>query len=142
MSNTLSTNPMNEADSRTSCRESAPSPLATQPQLSQEEVEGDFILERAAGYFSLFAEPVRLRILQVICDKECSVQEVVGQTRLPQPNVSRHLSLLFKAGVLSRRREGTFVFYKVSDSLVTQLCRTVCVHLAKTERVRPRQLVV
>ena len=113
------------------------SPPSFQPWVNLDQVDVEFILERASRYFSLLSEPARLRILQVVCDKECSVQEIVGQTSLPQPNVSRHLSILFNAGVLSRRREGTFVFYKVSDPLVTQLCRTVCGHLATSEHAKP-----
>jgi hypothetical protein len=35
--------------------------------------------------------------------------------------------------VLSRRREGTSVFYKVSDQTLTDLCRLVCVRMAATE---------
>jgi DNA-binding transcriptional ArsR family regulator len=113
------------------------SPASFQPWVNLDQVDIEFILERASRYFSLLSEPARLRILQVVCDKECSVQEIVGQASLPQPNVSRHLSILFNAGVLSRRREGTFVFYKVSDPLVTQLCRTVCGHLATIEHAKP-----
>ncbi|MGA0891717.1 MAG: ArsR/SmtB family transcription factor [Burkholderiaceae bacterium] len=137
MSKQLSTNLMGDQMSEPDCRASSATSAAFQPWVSQDQADIEFILERASRYFSLLAEPARLRILQAVCDKECSVQEIVGQTSLPQPNVSRHLSLLFNAGVLSRRREGTFVFYKVSDPLVTQLCRTVCVHLATSEPAKP-----
>lgn len=137
MSKQLSTNLMGDQMSEPDCRASSATSAAYQPWVSQDQADIEFILERASRYFSLLAEPARLRILQAVCDKECSVQEIVGQTSLPQPNVSRHLSLLFNAGVLSRRREGTFVFYKVSDPLVTQLCRTVCVHLATSEPAKP-----
>jgi len=88
------------------------------------------VFEKASAYFSLLSEPSRLRIIQAICHTECSVQEVVDQTGLPQPNVSRHLALLHRSGVLSRRRAGTSVFYKVSDSTLTDLCRLVCVRMA------------
>lgn len=87
-------------------------------------------LERASSYFSLLAEPSRLRILRVICYEECSVQQVVERTGLPQPNVSRHLALLNRSGVLSRRRSGTSVFYAVSDPTIVELCRIVCNRLA------------
>lgn len=137
MSKVLSTANMSNAQLGADSGSSISSALSFQPWVSQDQAEVEFILERASRYFSLLAEPARLRILQAVCDKECSVQEIVRQTRLPQPNVSRHLSLLFNAGVLSRRREGTFVFYKVSDSLVTQLCRTVCVHLATSDPAKP-----
>ena len=88
------------------------------------------VLDRAAEYFALLSEPSRLRIIQAICYEERSVQQVVEQTGLPQPNVSRHLSLLHRSGVLSRRRAGTSVFYRVSDDLLTEVCRLVCVRLA------------
>jgi DNA-binding transcriptional ArsR family regulator len=88
------------------------------------------ILEKAAEYFSLLSEPSRLRIIQAICFDERSVQEVVERTNLPQPNVSRHLALLHRSGVLSRRRSGTSVYYRVSDPTITELCRLVCVRLS------------
>jgi DNA-binding transcriptional ArsR family regulator len=137
MSKALSTNRMGEQMSEENCSTSSATQASHQPWVSSDQAEVHFILERASRFFSLLAEPARLRILQAVCDKECSVQEIVGQTSLPQPNVSRHLSLLFNAGVLSRRREGTFVFYKVADPLVTQLCRTVCVHLATSALAEP-----
>lgn len=92
--------------------------------------ELSFIFDRAAQYFALLSEPARLRIIQAVCGEERSVQDVVALTELPQPNVSRHLSLLYRAGVLSRRREGTFVFYRISDPLLADLCRAVCLRLA------------
>jgi DNA-binding transcriptional ArsR family regulator len=98
--------------------------------LTQDQDELTFIFDRAAQYFSLLSEPARLRIIQAVCTDERSVQDVVDLTSLPQPNVSRHLSMLYRAGVLSRRREGTFVFYKISDPMITDLCRSVCVRLA------------
>ena len=88
------------------------------------------LFERASSYFSLLSEASRLRIIQAICYQECSVQEVVEHTGLPQPNVSRHLALLHRSGVLSRRRAGTSVFYKVSDPTITEICRLVCVRMA------------
>jgi DNA-binding transcriptional ArsR family regulator len=137
MSKALSTNRMGEQMSEENCSKSSITQASNQLWVSSDQAEVHFILERASRFFSLLAEPARLRILQAVCDKECSVQEIVGQTSLPQPNVSRHLSLLFNAGVLSRRRVGTFVFYKVADPLVTQLCRTVCVHLATSALAEP-----
>ncbi len=91
------------------------------------------LFEKASAYFALLSEASRLRIIQTICYQERSVQDVVAQTGLPQPNVSRHLSLLHRSGVLSRRREGTSVFYKVSDQTLTDLCRLVCVRMAVKE---------
>jgi DNA-binding transcriptional ArsR family regulator len=100
-----------------------PGPALDAAQLSR-------LLERASAYFSLLSEPSRLRILRAVCYEELSVQQVVERTGLPQPNVSRHLTLLNRSGVLSRRRVGTSVFYAVSDPTIVELCRLVCVRLA------------
>jgi DNA-binding transcriptional ArsR family regulator len=104
--------------------------FAGQPTLDADDPALGSVFERASEYFALLSEPSRLRIIQAICYEECSVQEVVTRTGLPQPNVSRHLALLHRSGVLSRRRMGTSVFYKVSDSTLTDLCRIVCVRMA------------
>ena len=47
-----------------------------------------------------------------------------------QSNISRHLNLMYRAGVLQRRKEGTLVLYQVKEPTVVELCRTVCVHVA------------
>ena len=100
-----------------------PGPALDAAQLSR-------LLERASAYFSLLSEPTRLRILRAVCYEELSVQQVVERTGLPQPNVSRHLALLNRSGVLSRRRVGPSVFYAVSVPTIVELCRLVCVRLA------------
>jgi DNA-binding transcriptional ArsR family regulator len=105
-------------------------PAASPEPVTTEDPSVSAIFEKAAAYFSLLSEPSRLRIIQAICYREASVQEVVQQTGLPQPNVSRHLALLHRSGVLARRRSGTSVFYRVSDPTVTEMCRLVCVRMA------------
>ena len=52
------------------------------------------------------------------------------ETGMSQTNASRHLNMMYQAGVLKRRREGTQVFYGVSDSTMTALCRSVCVRVS------------
>lgn len=88
------------------------------------------VFESAAQYFSLLSEPSRLKIMHCLCDGERSVNEVVEASGLNQANVSRHLSLLYRAGVLGRRRDGAQVFYRLTDPDFTDLCRTVCVRIA------------
>mgnify|MGYP003693639505 FL=1 len=83
-----------------------------------------------AKYFGLLSEPTRLKILHTICNDEHSVSEIVAATGATQTNVSRHLALLRDAGVVSRRKERNAVFYKVTDRVFADVCRTVCVHIA------------
>jgi DNA-binding transcriptional ArsR family regulator len=83
------------------------------------------VFESVARYFSVLGEPTRLRILHALCQDEKCVNDIIRVTGLAQANASRHLGLMYQAGMLSRRREGTQVFYKVADPMYVELCRTV-----------------
>lgn len=88
------------------------------------------VFDSVARYFALLADPTRLRIMHTICQAEKTVGEVVEATDATQTNVSRHLGLLHRAGVLGRRKAGSRVYYCVTDSAFTELCRVVCVRVA------------
>jgi len=92
--------------------------------------EQDQVFSAVARYFSLLSEPTRLKILHTICSSEHSVTAIVNATGASQTNVSRHLSLLHQAGVVSRRKERNVVFYQVNDPTFAEVCRTVCVQIA------------
>jgi DNA-binding transcriptional ArsR family regulator len=87
------------------------------------------VFERMSQYFSLLSEPMRIRILHAICSQERSVGEIIADTGATQTNVSRHLNAMYRAGVLSRRKQGSFVYYGVADHALTDLCRNVCTHI-------------
>jgi len=95
-----------------------------------EEREVDRLFESAASYFSLLSEPTRLKILHAICNEEKSVSEIVLMTGATQTNISRHLSVMYNARVLKRRRVGIAVYYSVGDPTLIEICRAVCMHVA------------
>ncbi len=74
-----------------------------------------------ADIFKTLAHPMRLNILELLREGERCVCEIVPALGTEQPNVSRHLALLTKEGILSRRKEGLKVFYRVNDSRLYQL---------------------
>ena len=86
-------------------------------------------LEQVALRFRLLGEPMRLRILQAICHKPRTVNEVVKAVGATQANVSKHLALLAGAGILVRRKEGQSVYYGMKDQLAMKLCALVHKHL-------------
>ena len=100
-----------------------------------DELDGVYVL--VAKYFGLLAEPTRLKILHAICAAELPVSAVVAATGASQTNVSRHLSLLHMAGVVSRRKQGSAVYYRVADPVFAEVCRTVCLQMAS--RIAERQ---
>jgi DNA-binding transcriptional ArsR family regulator len=88
------------------------------------------VFESVARYFSVLGEPTRLRILHTLCRYEMCVNDIIKVTGLAQANASRHLGLMYQAGMLARRREGTQVFYRVADPMYAELCRTVAAQVA------------
>ncbi len=90
----------------------------------------DRVFELAAELFGILATPTRLRILNALCDKEKSVSELLAEIDTTQPNLSQHLNLLYRAGVLAKRKEGTQVYYRVQSEQAVALCRTVCTQIA------------
>jgi DNA-binding transcriptional ArsR family regulator len=82
-------------------------------------------LERIALHFRVLGEPMRLKILQSICQAPRSVGDIVETVGATQANVSKHLALLASAGLVSRRKDGQSVYYGIKDELVLQLCELV-----------------
>ena len=85
----------------------------------------DAELEKVAGQFRLLGEPMRLKILQALCAKPLAVGEIVAATGATQSNVSKHLSLLSSAGIITRQKGGQFVYYGMSNPLTLKLCELV-----------------
>ena len=92
--------------------------------------ELDPVFDAVASYFSVLSEPTRLRIKHAICETEKSVSQIVEEIGSTQTNASRHLSLMYRSGVLARRKEGSQVYYRVADASMVEICRTVCNQIA------------
>lgn len=88
------------------------------------------VVQQVAEYFSLLSEPMRLRLLNQLSGGEKCVQELVEVMQTSQANVSKHLKVMWQAGILSRRSEGTCAYYRVEDEMIFELCNLVCNRLA------------
>ncbi|WP_109489092.1 ArsR/SmtB family transcription factor [Occallatibacter savannae] len=82
-------------------------------------------LDRVAQQFRLLGEPMRLRILQTICKKPLTVNEIVEATGATQSNISKHLSLLASSGIIRREKNAQFVYYSLRDPMTMKLCELV-----------------
>ena len=100
------------------------------PAAANDADELDVVFALVAQHFSLLAEPTRLKILHAICAAERSVSQIVAATGATQTNVSRHLALMHRAGVVTRRRDGSTVYYRVDSPEFVEICRNVCVQIA------------
>src|SRR3954454_6340698 len=73
-----------------------------------------------ADRFQALADPSRLRILALLRRMELSVGELAQVLGQSQPRVSRHLKILADAGVLERRKEGSWVFLTLGDLAIVE----------------------
>lgn len=64
--------------------------------------------------FKAFADETRLRILRLLAKGELCVCDIMAVLGAPQPKVSRHLSYLKRAGLVSDRREGAWRHYSLA----------------------------
>lgn len=96
--------------------------------------QSDKMLALIARRFKMLGEPYRLRLLQVLEEGEKTVGDLVVALDGNQPNISKHLQMLHDAGLVSRRREGTSIYYAIADPMVTKLCELVC--RSASERAR------
>ena len=83
-------------------------------------------LEIIARRLKALAEPTRLEILQEIEAQELCVSEIVERVGGSQANVSKHLGVLRNNGLVSSRREGMNVFYRIEDGAVFGVCQLMC----------------
>ncbi len=94
------------------------------------------ILERIATRLKAMGNPFRLRILQALHRGELSVSEILARVGGSQANVSKHLNVLRGADLVTSRREGVSVRYRICDASVFSICETVCdslLHQASSE---------
>jgi len=71
-------------------------------------------LHLASHHCRLLADPTRLRLLLLLDREEMSVAELAGITQLAQPRVSTHLAKLKEAGLVTDRKDGVFVYYRIA----------------------------
>ena len=80
------------------------------------------LLQRHAELCQTLASPVRLEILNLLRDDEQRVSELAEATGLNQANVSQHLAVLRNKGIVSTRREGTNIYYRVANPKMIRAC--------------------
>lgn len=88
-------------------------------------------LEQVAAYFQALAEPTRLQILSLLRTGERNVGELAQLCEYTSANISRHLAVLSKHGLVARENRGTSVYYRIADESVYALCDLVCGSIAR-----------
>ena len=66
--------------------------------------------------FRGFSDRTRLRILHLLLKGEMCVCDIVTITRVPQPKASRHLAYLLRAGLIVKRKQGLWAYYRLTSA--------------------------
>ena len=90
----------------------------------------DEMFDLAAETFRVMSAPMRLKIINCLCNEEKNVGQLLEEIDTTQPNMSQHLNTLFNAKILGRRREGVQIYYRIINERVVTLCRAVCTQIA------------
>jgi ArsR family transcriptional regulator len=96
-----------------------------------------------ADLFRALAHPARIRILELLVERDRTVQEMQDALSLGQPAVSQHLAALRTRDLVGARREGTLARYGLSSPLVANLlavARDVLSHRLTSSQSMLREL--
>ena len=73
------------------------------------------LLHLVTQRLALLSDPTRVRLLILLEQREQNVQELSDAVITTPQNVSRHLGMMHRSGIVARRREGTSVYYSLAD---------------------------
>ena len=74
-----------------------------------------------AEFFKALGHPVRIRILELLSERELSVTQLLDEIDVEQPYLSQQLGVLRRGGFVATRREGTAVVYALADARIADL---------------------
>ena len=103
-----------------------PPPAATMATMQPTHPLPDELVELIAQRFRALSEPTRIKLVDRLREREATVLELTELIGTTQQNVSKHLGVLQRSGVVARRKQGNFAYYRILDEGVLALCEAVC----------------
>jgi DNA-binding transcriptional ArsR family regulator len=94
----------------------------------------DKVAELVAERLRILGQPLRIRLIERLEEGPATVRELTEALSAVQQNVSQHLAVMHKAGVLERRKVGTRVFYEIGDSDAIRILEITRGALARQSR--------
>ncbi|MBP2635183.1 MAG: aseR 3 [Firmicutes bacterium] len=71
-------------------------------------------MKKVASIYKALGDETRLEIIKMLCGKELCVCDIIDACDKSQPAISHHLKILKQAGLLEDRRDGKWIFYRIS----------------------------
>ena len=91
----------------------------------------------------VFSNPTRLKILNLLRNKEMSVTELIDRTKLSQANISQHLSIMKSKGIVASNRRGKNIYYKLTNPKIIKafdIIRDVLIEMLRKNRKIVKEL--
>ncbi|MET8427033.1 metalloregulator ArsR/SmtB family transcription factor [Nocardia sp. NPDC004860] len=79
------------------------------------------LYQMKADFFKTLGHPVRIRVLELLSQREYAVSEMLTEIGVEAANLSQQLSILRRAGLVTARREGLSVTYALTSPQVAEL---------------------
>ena len=86
----------------------------------------DELVELIAERFRALGEPTRIKLLDRLREGDATVLELAALLHTTPQNTSKHLGVLQRCGIVARRKQGNFAYYRIVDEGVFALCEAVC----------------
>ncbi|WP_156297012.1 ArsR/SmtB family transcription factor [Mycobacterium paragordonae] len=74
-----------------------------------------------AEFFKTLGHPARVRILELLSERDHTVAELLPEVGLESSNLSQQLAVLRRAGVVTARKDGNSVIYSIASPLIAEL---------------------
>jgi DNA-binding transcriptional ArsR family regulator len=113
------------ADTRAAACVIAQAMISSVAMLGEIIVSSEIDRQRYAAIGRALADPKRLCVLESLASGELSVGDLSATVGCQIPNMSQHLAVLRSAGLVAARREGSTVFYRLTDSRVLEAYRLI-----------------
>ena len=75
-----------------------------------------------AEFCKFLANAKRLEIISILREREMCVEDIAGKMEINIPNVSQHLAVMKKKGIVTARREGVKIYYSITSKKIFQAC--------------------
>jgi len=92
---------------------------------------GETEAQRMGEFFAVLSDPTRLRLVSLLAGNECCVCDLAERLGMTESAISHQLRSLRAGRLVSYRKEGRQVFYRLHDHHVLELYQTVREHLAE-----------
>lgn len=78
--------------------------------------------DQCCQIFQAMGDKTRVRILELLRNKELCVSDICKHFNMTQPSISHHLDILKRSGVVSSRKQGREVYYSFNKSIIVECC--------------------